>query len=84
MKTQMFIRFIEERSFVSDGDQGLAFFDECGEKVGAFDDTPTEIRFVEWDSGQSSERTKYILPPEYQPGGMFFNLILICFHFLIM
>lgn len=31
--TQMFIRFIEERSFVSDLDAGLAFFDECIEKV---------------------------------------------------
>lgn len=29
----MFIRFIEERSFVSDMDAGLAFFDECTEKV---------------------------------------------------
>ncbi|XP_059619595.1 DENN domain-containing protein Crag isoform X1 [Phlebotomus argentipes] len=68
MKTQMFIRFIEERSFVSDGDQGLAFFDECTEKVGVYEDTPTEIRLVEWDSGHSSERTKFILPPECQPG----------------
>uniref|UniRef100_A0A1B0D4P6 Uncharacterized protein n=1 Tax=Phlebotomus papatasi TaxID=29031 RepID=A0A1B0D4P6_PHLPP len=68
MKTQMFIRFIEERSFVSDGDQGLAFFDDCTEKVGAYEDTPTEIRLVEWDSGHSSERTKFILPPECQPG----------------
>jgi hypothetical protein len=33
MKTQMFIRFIEERSFVSDMDASLAFFDECTEKV---------------------------------------------------
>uniref|UniRef100_A0A182PR40 UDENN domain-containing protein n=1 Tax=Anopheles epiroticus TaxID=199890 RepID=A0A182PR40_9DIPT len=32
MKTQMFIRFIEERSFVSDSDHNLAFFDECAEK----------------------------------------------------
>lgn len=74
MKTQMFIRFIEERSFVSDGDQGLAFFDECAEKVSAYDDTPTEIRFVDWDTGHSSDRTKFILPPEYQspiPGQTF-------------
>lgn len=68
MKTQMFIRFIEERSFVSDGYQGLAFFDECSEKVSTYDDTPTEIRFVDYDTGHSSERTKYILPPECQPG----------------
>ena len=32
-KTQTFIRFIEERSFVSDNDASLAFFDECTEKV---------------------------------------------------
>lgn len=32
-KTQMFMRFIEERSFVSDRDASLAFFDECVEKV---------------------------------------------------
>ncbi|XP_055601760.1 DENN domain-containing protein Crag-like isoform X1 [Uranotaenia lowii] len=68
MKTQMFIKFIEERSFVSDGDHNLAFFDECAEKVSAFEDTPTEIKLIDWDSGQSSERTKFILPPECQPG----------------
>ncbi|XP_067639597.1 DENN domain-containing protein Crag isoform X2 [Eurosta solidaginis] len=64
MKTQMFIRFIEERSFVSDGDHGLSFFDECAEKVGAYDDTPSDVRLVDWDSGQNSERTKYIFPPD--------------------
>lgn len=36
MKTQMFIRFIEERSFVSDMDSSLAFFDECSDKVWIF------------------------------------------------
>lgn len=70
MKTQMFIRFIEERSFVSDsGYQGLAFFDECTEKVSACDDSTSEIRFVDWDIGASSERTKYILPLDCQSGG---------------
>lgn len=68
MKTQMFIRFIEERSFVSDGDQGLAFFDDCAEKVGIYDDTPTEISFVDWDAGGSSDPTKFILPPDSGPG----------------
>lgn len=69
MTTQMFIRFIEERSFVSDsGYQGLAFFDECTEKVTACDDTPTEIRFVDWDFGASCDRTKYILPLDCQQG----------------
>ncbi|KXJ75086.1 hypothetical protein RP20_CCG012333 [Aedes albopictus] len=68
MKTQMFIKFIEERSFVSDGDHNLAFFDECAEKVSAYEDTPTEIKLIDWDSGHGSERTKFILPPECQPG----------------
>lgn len=69
MKTQMFIRFIEERSFVSDGYQGLAFFDECSEKVSVYDDNTAEVQFVDWDTGHSSERTKYILPPE-EPDGI--------------
>lgn len=65
----MFIRFIEERSFVTDsGYQGLAFFDECTEKVSACDDTTSEIRFVDWDIGASSDRTKYILPLDCQAG----------------
>ena len=68
MKTQMFIRFIEERSFVSDGDHNLTFFDECAERVGAYDDDSTEIRFIENDAGHSSERTKFILPPEVTGG----------------
>ncbi|XP_052872002.1 DENN domain-containing protein Crag isoform X2 [Anopheles cruzii] len=67
MKTQMFIRFIEERSFVSDGDHNLAFFDECTEKISAYEDTSAEVKLIEWDAGQSSERTKVILPPECQP-----------------
>ncbi|XP_023300743.2 DENN domain-containing protein Crag isoform X2 [Lucilia cuprina] len=64
MKTQMFIRFIEERSFVSDGDHGLTFFDECAEKVGSYDETPSDVRLVDWETGQNSERTKYIFPPD--------------------
>ncbi|KAI3376890.1 hypothetical protein L3Q82_000143 [Scortum barcoo] len=32
-KTQMFIRFIEECSFVSDKDASLAFFDDCVDKM---------------------------------------------------
>ncbi|XP_030380692.1 DENN domain-containing protein Crag isoform X2 [Scaptodrosophila lebanonensis] len=64
MKTQMFIRFIEERSFVSDGDHGLTFFDECAEKVGGYDETPAELHLVDWDTGHNSERTKYIFPPD--------------------
>ena len=33
MKTQMFERFIGERSFASDKDTGLAFFDDYIDKV---------------------------------------------------
>ncbi|KAG7999459.1 C-myc promoter-binding protein, partial [Nibea albiflora] len=35
-KTQMFSRFIEECSFVSDKDASLAFFDECVDKCSSF------------------------------------------------
>lgn len=68
MKTQMFIRFIEERSFVADGDHNLTFFDECAERVGAYDEESAEIRFIDNDSGHSSDRTKFILPPEVTGG----------------
>lgn len=37
-RTQMFIRFIEECSFVSDKDASLAFFDDCVDKVSAMVD----------------------------------------------
>ena len=46
MKMQAFSRFIEERSFVSDKDTSLAFFDECLERV---DETRDEPRLIEND-----------------------------------
>ncbi|KAK7491704.1 hypothetical protein BaRGS_00016960 [Batillaria attramentaria] len=61
MKTQMFFRFIEERSFVSDKDAGLAFFDECTETV---DETREDQRLIEIGGSQTSERTVFIMPPE--------------------
>ncbi|XP_056633032.1 DENN domain-containing protein Crag isoform X2 [Diorhabda sublineata] len=61
MKTQMFIRFIEERSFVADGDQGLAFFDDCIEKIGHEENNS---RLIEYDSVHKSDRTVFVLPPE--------------------
>lgn len=61
MHTQMFIRFIEERSFVSDGDQSLAFFDECIERISNED---SDIKLLEFDVVHNSERTVYLLPPE--------------------
>ncbi|KAH9487854.1 C-myc promoter-binding protein [Bulinus truncatus] len=61
MRTQMFFRFIEERSFVSDKDVSLAFFDECTEKV---DESREEPKLIEIDNSQMSERTVFIMPPE--------------------
>lgn len=46
MKMQAFSRFIEERSFVSDKDTSLAFFDECLERV---DESQYEPRLIEND-----------------------------------
>ncbi len=55
MKTQLFSRFIEERTFMSDKDASLAFFDECVEKVDEFREQQKLIelddsskRYIEW------------------------------------
>ncbi|XP_020661333.3 C-myc promoter-binding protein isoform X1 [Pogona vitticeps] len=61
-KTQMFIRFIEECSFVSDKDACLAFFDDCVNKVDT--DKTGEIRLIELDESYKSEHTVFITPPE--------------------
>uniref|UniRef100_A0AAX7VQ42 UDENN domain-containing protein n=1 Tax=Astatotilapia calliptera TaxID=8154 RepID=A0AAX7VQ42_ASTCA len=72
-KTQMFIRFIEECSFVSDKDASLAFFDDCVDKVnrgtvhGVDSDRPEETRLIEIDESQRSEHTVFITPPELPP-----------------
>lgn len=63
MKTQMFIRFIEERSFVSDKDVSLAFFDECTEKIDQSSDG-CDSKFLEIDESQMSDRTVFVAPPE--------------------
>uniref|UniRef100_A0A8C9VXY8 DENN domain containing 4A n=1 Tax=Scleropages formosus TaxID=113540 RepID=A0A8C9VXY8_SCLFO len=64
-KTQMFIRFIEECSFVSDKDASLAFFDDCVDKVDG--DRPEETRLIELDESHRSEHTVFITPPELPP-----------------
>ncbi|KAM6169181.1 DENN domain-containing protein 4C [Rhynchocyon petersi] len=76
-KTQIFIRFIEECSFVSDKDTGFAFFDDCIEKL--FPDKGTEkidkvdfdsaedTKLIEVDDSQKSEHTVFIMPPEPHP-----------------
>uniref|UniRef100_A0A3B3WSW0 UDENN domain-containing protein n=1 Tax=Poecilia mexicana TaxID=48701 RepID=A0A3B3WSW0_9TELE len=75
-KTQIFIRFIEECTFVSDKDTGLAFFDDCVEKLFPFDkttDKSTKVMFdhssedtklLELDESQKSEHTVFVMPPE--------------------
>ncbi|KAM5298832.1 DENN domain-containing protein 4C isoform 2-T2 [Ctenodactylus gundi] len=73
-KTQIFIRFIEECSFVSDKDTGLAFFDDCieklfpdkgAEKADKVDfDSSEDTKLIELDDSQKSEHTVLIMPPE--------------------
>ncbi|XP_064194061.1 C-myc promoter-binding protein-like [Anguilla rostrata] len=77
-KTQMFIRFIEECSFVSDKDASLAFFDDCVEKLfgtesgadkggKADSERSEEARLIELDESHRSEHTVFITPPELPP-----------------
>uniref|UniRef100_H3AR38 DENN domain containing 4C n=1 Tax=Latimeria chalumnae TaxID=7897 RepID=H3AR38_LATCH len=77
-KTQIFIRFIEECTFVSDKDTSLAFFDDCIEKLfpsekGTDRGTKVEVesvedtRLIELDESQKSEHTVFIMPPEPPP-----------------
>ncbi|XP_063367869.1 DENN domain-containing protein Crag [Cydia amplana] len=63
MRTQMFTRFIEERSFVCDVDQGLPFFDECIERVACGDSGS----LLGTDTSNASERTVFVLPPNPEP-----------------
>uniref|UniRef100_A0ABD2WNI0 UDENN domain-containing protein n=1 Tax=Trichogramma kaykai TaxID=54128 RepID=A0ABD2WNI0_9HYME len=64
VRTQMFIRFIEERSFVSDMDMtSLAFFDDCTERVEEDNNMLLEMDM----ESQHSERTVFIPPPEADP-----------------
>ncbi|XP_018412367.1 PREDICTED: DENN domain-containing protein 4C [Nanorana parkeri] len=76
-KTQIFIRFIEECSFVSDKDTSLAFFDDCIEKLfpekgnekgdKVDQESPEDTRLIELDESQKSEHTVFIMPPEPLP-----------------
>uniref|UniRef100_A0A8C9VE89 DENN domain containing 4C n=1 Tax=Scleropages formosus TaxID=113540 RepID=A0A8C9VE89_SCLFO len=61
-KTQIFIRFIEECTFVSDKDTGLAFFDDCIEKVEG--ESSEDPRLIELDESQKSDLTVFVMPPE--------------------
>uniref|UniRef100_A0A8C4NGW2 DENN/MADD domain containing 4A n=1 Tax=Eptatretus burgeri TaxID=7764 RepID=A0A8C4NGW2_EPTBU len=70
LKTQMFTRFIEECSFVSDTDASLAFFDECLDKVEM--EHLEEGHLIEQDESQQSEHTVFIGFPDSPsiPGGV--------------
>ncbi|XP_077444202.1 DENN domain-containing protein 4C isoform X1 [Stigmatopora argus] len=74
-KTQIFIRFIEECTFVSDKDTGLAFFDDCVEKlfptykntgkaIKVEGESSEDARLLELDESQKSEHTVFVMPPE--------------------
>lgn len=64
MHTQMFTRFIEERSFVSDKDISLAFFDECAERVDASGESSEHLLLEVAGSAHSHEHTVFISAPE--------------------
>lgn len=69
-KTQMFTHYIEERSFVSDKDTNLAFFDDCEEKLTSsddiFSDRPIKL-FDVADGVIQTDRSVYIPAPEQSP-----------------
>uniref|UniRef100_A0A8C2GN38 DENN/MADD domain containing 4C n=1 Tax=Cyprinus carpio TaxID=7962 RepID=A0A8C2GN38_CYPCA len=64
-KTQIFIRFIEECTFVSDKDTSLAFFDDCIGK--AEGESSEDTRLMELDESLKSEHTVFVMPPEPPP-----------------
>lgn len=69
-KTQMFTHYIEERSFVSDKDTSLAFFDDCEEKLAASDDIFSDRPIKLFDSEDAviqNDRSVYIPAPELSP-----------------
>lgn len=70
VKTQMFSRFIEERSFAQteDLDQGLAFFDDCCERCA----DEGGGRLFEFEStGSNNDKTVFVLPPDAPKDGAF-------------
>lgn len=69
-KSQMFTHYIEERSFVSDKDTSLAFFDDCEEKLISSDDIFSDrpIKLFDKDDGLiQTDRSVYIPAPEQSP-----------------
>lgn len=66
MRTQMFTKFIEERSFVSEANASLAFFDDCVDRSSVENNhhsADEPCHFLELES-VDSDRTVFILPPD--------------------
>lgn len=64
VKTQMFMQFIEDCSFVSDRHASLEFFDNCVEKVQVDGEKMEDLHLVELDESYRSEHTVFIMPAE--------------------
>lgn len=62
LRTQMFTRFIEERSLVSDKNVSLAFFDECIEKVEKHH--KKKVALIEYEDKVKSNKTVFIAIPD--------------------
>nr|XP_054756664.1 C-myc promoter-binding protein-like isoform X1 [Lytechinus pictus] len=62
LRTQMFIKFIEEISFVSENDEKFAFFDDCIDKVDI--DSKDDIHLIDTESQVDSEHTVFVMPPD--------------------
>ncbi|XP_038076059.1 C-myc promoter-binding protein-like [Patiria miniata] len=63
LKTQMFYKFIEERSFISGNDERFAFFDECIDKLDN-NDGREEVQMIDAEDQQGSEHTVFVTPPD--------------------
>lgn len=63
--TQMFTKFIEERTFLSDKYTSLAFFDECLNKIESTENADfSTFRLIEPDDRDKNDRTVFISDPE--------------------
>nr|XP_046910678.1 DENN domain-containing protein 4C-like isoform X2 [Dermatophagoides farinae] len=66
-RTQMFTKFIEERSLVSDKDISLAFFDDCIEKVEKYEDMNlkriSKLNLINFEDRGKSSKTVFISLP---------------------
>jgi pentatricopeptide repeat protein len=70
LETQMFAHFVEQRSFMSDRETCLAFFDECLdliEKNPDFESSP-DARLIDLDDYHRDARTVFIPAPENDEG----------------